>query len=100
MIRPAAPQAPESHARVPRAAGPEWQVLKPGQAQCSHVGGRPRVRCTTVATVELNRPRHRRKGVCDSWYACCQEHACGRWVEDGQVMQWVAIPVETAEVTL
>lgn len=37
-------------------------------------------RCENVATVELNRG--------PAWWAYCDQHMYGRWVEGGQIMKW------------
>lgn len=101
MSRPPAYEPPPGHVRVPRQADERWRI-EDSQHQCSQSSGSPRVRCAKRAVAELNRRRHRKHGPVDAWYCYCVEHLAqyGRWIEDGKVMGWIAVPIETAEVTL
>lgn len=101
MTRPPWPEPPPGHVRVPRPADERWRV-ETNQHQCSSVDGRPRTRCTNPAVAELNRVRYRKRGPVDAWYCYCAGHLAGygRWVEGGRVLQWAAVPVETAKVAL
>jgi hypothetical protein len=51
--------------------------------------------CKTPAVAELNRSR--RDG--ENWWAYCPDHMYGRWIEDGRVLQWRVVPVESAAVS-
>lgn len=102
MSRPPAHEAPPDCIVVARPADDRWAVVD-GKYQCSRISGPGKVRCERVAVAELNRPRHTRRGTTIAcWYMYCADHLAdyGRWVEDGDVMEWVSVPVETAQVTL
>jgi hypothetical protein len=52
--------------------------------------GRPS--CKGPAVAELNRGATVRRGeyIRDNWWAYCERHLYGRWIEGGEVMTWVA----------
>jgi hypothetical protein len=78
-----------------------WRLLPPGVVKrCRRTtGGHPKRRCQNAAVVELDRRRHvwrpaDRGGPEErpSWWAYCEEHMYGRWIEDGQVYEWRLVP--------
>ena len=52
--------------------------------------GRPS--CKRPCVAELNRGVHFPGRVRrDRWWAYCERHLYGRWIEDGQIMHWVLV---------
>jgi hypothetical protein len=49
--------------------------------------------CGAPAVAEMNRAQH---GNPDNWWAYCPQHMFGRWIEDGRVWEWHAVPVRPA----
>ena len=78
-------EAPEGYMHVAREEGPDWSPVP----RCST--GRCRRRgCRKAAVLSLNRmflvpPTEGARG----WWDYCEDHAYGRWLEDGKVMHWV-----------
>ena len=85
-------ERPVDHREVPEGyelaaePDPDWRLVS--GKRCRRGFGRGRPACTSEAVAELNR-NARRPGARESWWAYCERHLYGRWVEDGKVMQWV-----------
>lgn len=89
MIRPATPvSVHEGYAWVPRVADPEWRTAN-GRT-CRWMEGRPLRVCGRPAVAELKRSEKMGAG---NWWAYCEQHLYGRWIEAGQIMQWVLRPI-------
>jgi hypothetical protein len=80
-------------APIPEAAG-DWK-LQAGRACRASASPRRRA-CGAPSVAALNRRRYRGRsaGYADSWWAYCAEHLSDyrRWVEDGVLMRWTAVP--------
>lgn len=87
--RPAPPPLEhEGYEWVGVVAGPEWQARGYGRA-CRAGAGRAGPGCGQPAVACLNRGISTRTwGRRNSWWGYCAEHMYGRWIEDGQVMEW------------
>jgi hypothetical protein len=90
MARPEPPEMPEGchAAAVP---DPEWRLAsgKP----CRMGAGKGRPACGQPSVAELNRGYSGWRGAkqLPNWWAYCGDHLYGRWIEDGQVMHWIAV---------
>lgn len=90
MPRPEQPEAPQGHEYAAAPAGPEWRI-EAGK-RCRQGAGPHHSACGRPTAAAFNRRRAGHDppyGVVDSWWAYCGQHMFGKWVEDGQVMQWV-----------
>lgn len=85
--RPPAPgkEIPGCHWEVRPAAN--WR-LDPGR-KCRTSVAHP---CGKPSAAALARTYHR-TGKPDStvWWAYCEDHMYGRWIEDGRVVQWIRV---------
>jgi hypothetical protein len=71
--------------------GYHWEAI-PARWWRSHTRGMQcragavpgRSRCPAIAVMELNRSVRSR----EAWWAYCADHANGRWLEDGVVLEW------------
>lgn len=77
--------APEGTVHAPVLAD-RWQLVI-GYKRCRLLQGRKA--CGAPAVAEINRAQH---GKRDNWWAYCPHHMFGRWIEDGQVWEWRAVP--------
>lgn len=83
---------PDGHEWVAREARPEWRV-------CAQTGYVPKLcsrqRCREQGIAQLNRGRRdpRTGATSPAWWTYCLDHAYGRWVENGRVMQWHLEPI-------
>lgn len=79
-----------------------WTLTRPAvkydQAadRCRHGSGPKHPACGQPAVAWLDRGRGRRR----NWWAYCERHLFGRWIEDGRLMCWKlqekVSPAETA----
>lgn len=96
VARPEPHPAPEGFVAVAVPEGPDWRVETGRQCR---LATRNR-RCPNPCVVALNRGRRQYgRGLLDSWWAYCAEHMYGRWIEDGQVMQWIVVPADDPRVS-
>jgi len=49
--------------------------------------------CNRRAVAELNRGYRTKHGRVDSWWAYCEYHLYGRWIEGGHVLHWRLVPI-------
>jgi len=79
----------------------EWRVYRTVTSggvyrgkRCRQVSGQPgRRACGRPAVAELLRPIGHKPGDSGTWWAYCEQHLYGRWVEDGSVMGWRQQPI-------
>lgn len=89
--------APEGFHWEPSIAHDGWRVLPPGkEKRCRYSVGPRHTSCKQPAVAELNRGH----GGKPRWWAYCgdSQHLFGRWIEDGQVMQWKLVEDDGREV--
>jgi hypothetical protein len=93
MDRPPAPeQAPDGcHWEAVPAAGLRWRVIEGLSPIVSRRCRFGRPSCKRPAVAEVNRGSHhiRTGRRIDSWWAYCEHHLYGKWIEDGVVVGWV-----------
>jgi hypothetical protein len=88
MARPEPREMPEGcHAEAVPDGG--WRLVI--GKRCRFVVGPGHRACGRPSVAEFNRGRYIRAGRGDSWWAYCDEHLYGRWIEDGRVMNWIAV---------
>ncbi len=85
---------PDGHRHVP-AVDTGWRLDQGRRCRFTVRGHR---QCGADSVAAFNRGRHSRThGRVDSWWAYCADHLYGRWIEDGNVMHWIAVPDEEDE---
>ncbi len=67
----------------------EWRLVtgeacRSGSSHPAGPGRKDRRSCGAPAVAELRRGTSRAQ-----WWAYCPDHMYGRWIEDGQVMNWI-----------
>ena len=96
MARPVPPEPPHGY-HYEASAKPEttleWRLAS--GKKCRSRGGRGKA-CGRPCVAELNRVRYASYTRSDlrrlpSWWAYCEQHLYGRWIEDGQIMHWVLV---------
>jgi hypothetical protein len=50
--------------------------------------------CGRPCAAEVNRGAHVRGKFVSRWWAYCERHMYGRWIEDGQILMWALAKVE------
>ena len=78
------PEVPEGH-EIVAIPDPAWRVQ--GGMICRFTIGPGQRRCRKPTTAELNRAL--RASKLPRWWAYCEDHLYGRWIEDGKVMHWI-----------
>jgi hypothetical protein len=68
---------------------PDWRLQSDGQ--CRADASRYTKMCGRPAVAALRRP-HGRTGY--AWWAYCERHLYGRWLEDGQLWRWAMRPIK------
>lgn len=65
----------------------DWRVLDPMAAArpCRYGGNKP---CRRPAVAETDRGRWFWARRRPNWWAYCEQHLYGRWIEGGRVMEW------------
>jgi hypothetical protein len=97
VIRPE-PHAepPEGYAWAVREDMLQWRLVT--GKRCRFQAGPRRKACGRPSVAELNRTQQRRIPLesgnwtwhtKDSWWAYCEDHLYGRWIEDGKIVHWV-----------
>lgn len=86
---------PSRYAFKARPESANWRVCN-GRRQCSDASGTNHRRCQNDAVLEYNRQSYHQGRKRDAWFAYCAEHTYGRWIEDGAVMWWALVPVDSA----
>jgi hypothetical protein len=72
-------------------AGPDWR-LETGR-RCRWGGGYRRPACGKPSAAALLRAH---AGTSGRWWAYCESHLYGRWIEDGRIMHWILRKLESA----
>jgi hypothetical protein len=89
-VRPQAPgAAPEGHhwEAVPDTSL-RWRVSAGTAPAVSRRCRYGRPSCKRPAVAEIDRGSYRNGSRVPSWWAYCERHLYGRWIEDGVVMGW------------
>jgi hypothetical protein len=63
----------------------DWRLVSGKRCRLASGHGKA---CGRPSVAELNRARRWRERS-SNWWAYCERHLYGRWVEDGQVMHWI-----------
>jgi hypothetical protein len=76
-------------------AGYHWEPFQEGRRWRLVTGKQCRMRlnrhitCARPAVAEFARQRRLSSGkAIDAWWAYCEEHLYGRWIENGVIMYW------------
>jgi hypothetical protein len=85
-------EAPAGSVHEPVLAGNDWRLVI-GEKRCRLLQARKA--CGAPAVVEVNRAQHGRR---DNWWAYCGDHMFGRWIEDGRIWQWRAVPTPSVSL--
>lgn len=90
--RPAPDVPPKGHRYVARHA-PRWRIQVGDRCRRRLPGVQQRT-CGNLSVAALDRghqpPGRERR---ESWWAYCPEHMYGKWIEHGQVWQWVLVKI-------
>ena len=84
QARPAPPNEPPEGYEWVAAPDPYWRI-EAGK-RCRLLGGRPLRGCGADSVAAFNRGGWRGR---QNWWAYCEDHLFGRWIEDGVVHHWI-----------
>ena len=90
--RPAWAWDPPEGYHLEPVVSPEWRIAVDEGKRCRFVVGPNRKACGAPAELALRRGTRR-----PAWWGYCWDHAFGRWIEDGKVYYWRAVPNEAED---
>jgi hypothetical protein len=64
-----------------------WQLVT--GKRCRWGGGYHKKACGQPSAAEFARSQYRRTGTHLVYWAYCEQHLYGRWIEDGKIMIWI-----------
>jgi hypothetical protein len=79
MDRP--PDPPPGYHWEAAEEGPDWRLVNGKNCRQPH--------CPRPSAAELARTTYLSSGKTVRWWAYCDQHLYGRWIEDGKIMHWI-----------